>query len=272
MKLVAIARAPERIEDAAAALAAATGLTLAESRMRLAPEPPALVARLEAGPAGALVASLRRAGLSALAIDAQVPTDADRTIGLRVTVGPEGVTIAPRSGDAMQLAWSDLLAVLRGSRESRTEADRTERSKRLSVGMAVATGGLIMTRSSTRNVRSSDSSFQQVILVYARDGRSAALVEGQVDFSCLGADLQPSSTANMNTLSRRFQEQAKGAFHDDRLLRLGRRPLPFVAGNETRSTTSAMVVTRQDTAASLDVLAEVMRQAAGQGLLPHRMP
>lgn len=268
MKLVAIVQAPERIEDAAAALAAATGLTLAESRMRLAPEPPALVARLEAGPAEALVASLRKAGLSALAIDARVPTDADRTIGLRVAFTPEGVNITPRSGDAMQVAWSDLLAVLRGSRESRTEADRTEKSKSLSVGMAVATGGLIMTRTSTKHVHSSDTTFQQVILLYARDGRAAALAEGQVDFSCLGADLQPSSTANMNTLSRRFRELAKGAFHDDRLLRLGRRPLPFVAGNETRSATSAMVVTRRDTAASLDVLAEVMRQAAAQALLP----
>jgi len=268
MKLVAITRAPARIDDAAAAFAAATGLTMAESRMRLAPEPPALLARLEADPADALVASLRRAGLSALAIDAHVPTDADRTVALRVAFTPDGLTIAPRSGEAMQVAWLDLLAVLRGSRESRTEAERTEKSKSLSVGMAVATGGLIMTRTSTKTVHSSDTSFQQVILVYARDGRSAALVEGQVDFSCLGADLQPSSTANMNTLSRRFREQAKGAFHDDRLLRLGRRPLPFVAGAETRSTTSALVVTRRDTAASLDVLAEVMRQAVAQGLLP----
>ncbi len=268
MKLVAIVRAPERLEEAAAALAVATGLTLAESRMRLAPEPPALLARLEAGPAEALVASLRKAGLSALAVDAKVPTDADRTIALRVAFAPEGITIAPRAGEVMALAWSDLLAVLRGSRESQTEVDRTEKSKTLSVGMAVATGGLIMTRTSSRTVHSSDSSFQQVILLYARDGRSAAIAEGQVDFSCLGADLQPSSTANMNTLGRRFREQARGAFHDDRLLRLGRRPLPFVAGSESRSATSSMVVTRRDTTASLDVLAEVMRQAAAQALLP----
>jgi hypothetical protein len=267
MKLVAIVRAPERVEEAAAALAVGTGLTLAESRMRLAPEPPALLGRLEAGAAEALVASLRKAGLSALAIDAQVPTDADRTSALRVDFTPEQVTLAPRSGEPLQVAWPDILAVLRGSRESRSETVRTERSKSLSLGVAVATGGLSMTRTSSKTVRSSDTSYQQIILVYARDGRSAALVEGQIDFTCLGADLQPSSTANMTTLAQRFRHLARGAFHDDRLLRLGRRPLPFVAGYGTHSATSAMVVDRQDTVASLDVLAEVIRQAVAGGLL-----
>jgi len=268
MKLVATVRAPLRADEATAAFAAASGLTLAESRMRLAPEPPALLARLEAGPAEALVASLRKAGLAALAVDADVPTDADRTVALRVAFDPQGIAFTPRSGEAMSVAWSDVLAVLRGSRESSLEAEHRERSKTLSLGMAVATGGLVLTRTSTRTVHSSDTSFQQVILVYARDGRAAALVEGQVDFSCLGPELQPASTANMATLGRRLRERATGAFFDDALLRLGRRPLPFVAGNEARSATSSSVVVRRNTAASLDVLAEVLRQAVSQGLLP----
>ena len=43
MRLVAIVRTPERIEEAASVLAGAAGLALAEARMRLAPEPPALL-------------------------------------------------------------------------------------------------------------------------------------------------------------------------------------------------------------------------------------
>jgi hypothetical protein len=267
MKLVAIVRAPERIEDAASAVAAATGLTLAECRMRLSPEPPALLARLEPAAADALVASLRGAGLSVLAIDAHVPTDSERTLARKVAFTPEGITFTPQFGDPMQLPWPDILAVLRGSRESRSDVERTEKSRSLSLGMAVATGGLKVTRTSTTTSHSSDTAIQQVLLVYGRDGRSAALVEGRVDFTFLGAGLQPSSTANMTELSRRLREHAKSAFHDDRLLRLGRRPLPFVAGNDARTATNAMVVTRRDTAASLDVLAEVMRQAVAQGLL-----
>jgi hypothetical protein len=107
-----------------------------------------------------------------------------------------------------------------------------------------------------------------VILVYARDGRAAALAEGELDFSCLGADMQPSSTANMAALAQRLRDRAKGAFHDDRLLRLGRRPLPFVAGRESRSRTAAGDTTRTDSSDSLDTLAEVLRQAVREGLLP----
>ena len=73
MELVAIARAPARPDDAARAVAQAAGLTLAEARMRLAPEPPALLARLESAEAGALVGGLRRLGLAALSVDARVP-------------------------------------------------------------------------------------------------------------------------------------------------------------------------------------------------------
>ena len=268
MKLVAIVRKPAQLEEAAAVLAAATGLTLAECRTRLSPELPALVARLEGTAADALVSSLRSAGLAALAIDAQVPTDTARTLARQVAFTPDAVTFTPRFGEPMEIAWPDVLAVLRGSRESRADVERTEKSRSLSLGMAVATGGLKVTRTSTQTFHSSDSSIQQLILVYARDGRAAALVEGQVDFTCLGADLQPSSTANMVALDRRLRERASHAFHDDRLLRLGRRPLPFVAPREVRSGSAGVTVTSRDTASSLDVLAEVLHQAVAQALLP----
>jgi hypothetical protein len=75
MKLVAIVRTPSSLDEAARAVADAAGVTLAEARMRLAPEPPALLARLEAEEASRLVAALRKAGLSALAVDARCPTD-----------------------------------------------------------------------------------------------------------------------------------------------------------------------------------------------------
>ena len=80
--------------------------------------------------------------------------------------------------------------------------------------------------------------------------------------------MQPSSAANMVELARRLRETARGAFYDDRLLRLGRRPLPFLAGGESRTETATSTTTRSDTTGSLDVLAEVMRQALVQGLIP----
>ena len=268
MKLVATARAPERPDEAAQALAGAAGLTLAEARMRLAPEPPALLARLEAGRADALVAALRAAGLAALSVDSEVPSDRDRLVAARFVLSEADAVFTPRIGEAMAVAWTDVLAILRGLRVARRETERTEKSERFSPAAAIATSGLVMTRGVKKTVRSSEESTEQVILVYARDGRAVTLAEGGLDYSCLGPGLQPSSTANMAEVARRLREAATGAFYDERLLRLARRSLPFLAGGESRSQTATTVTRRTDTSGSLDVLAEVMRQALVEGLLP----
>lgn len=268
MKLVAIARAPERPDEAAKAVADAAGLTLAEARMRLAPEPPALLARLEAARADALVSALRTAGLAALSVDSEVPSDRDRLVAAHFALSGAGAIFTPRFGDAMAVAWSDVLAILRGLRAARQETERTEKSKRFSAAAAIATSGFVMTRRVEKTVRSSEESIEQVILVYASDGRAVMLAEGGIDYSGLGPGLQPSSAANMAEVARRLREAAKGAFYDERLLRLARRSLPFLPGGESRSQTTTMVTRRTDTSGSLDVLAEVMRQALIEGLLP----
>ncbi len=268
MKLVAIVRTPSRIDEAARAVADAAGVTLAEARMRLAPEPPALLARLEAEAAGRLVAALRTAGLSALAVEARCPTDKDRTHARSFALDDAGVALTPRFGDAVKIPWPDVMAILRGLRASRSEVGRTEQAKRLSIGKALLTGGLSMTRTSTKTVRSSEDDLEQVIFVYARDGRAATLAESELDFTCLGAGMQASSTGNVIELARRLREKAKGAFYDERLLRLGRRQLPFLAGGESGSQLPTVTTTHTDTSGSLDTLAEVMRQAVLAALLP----
>jgi hypothetical protein len=268
MKLVALVRAPAQPEEAAEALAAAAGTAVAEARMRLAREPPTLLARLEADQAGALLAALRKAGLAALALGARAPSDKDRTAACSFTLADAGATFTPRFGDPMQVAWPEVLAILRGVRTSRSESEHAEKSRSFSAGMAIATGGLRLTRNTTKAVRSSEEHAEQVILVHGRDGRAAVLAESILDFSCLGTGMQPSSTSNMVELARRLRERAKGAFYDERLLRLGRRPLPFLAGGESRTQTAAVATTRTDSSGSLDVLAEVMRQALVDGLLP----
>lgn len=268
MKLVAILRVPAHPDVAARALAEASGLALAEARMRLAPEPPVLVARLEPDRADALVAHLRKAGLAALAVPADSPSDKDCTVTHSFSFDSAGVTFVPRFGESMRTAWPDVLAILRGLRASRSEVSRTEQSKRFSVGRGVLTGGLMMTRTATKSVRSSEETTEQVIVVYERSGRAALLSERELDFSCLGAAMLPSSTGNMLELARRLREGAKAAFYDERLLRLGRRPLPFLAGGESLFQTAATTRTRVDTRGSLDALAEVMRRALIEGLLP----
>ena len=268
MRYVALVRAPGAPEEAARAFALASGLTLAEARMRLAPEPPAVLARVEADKAEALVGTLRKVGAPSVALDASCPTDRDRLLVHRFSLTAVEATFTSRPGDSFRFAWPEVMAILRGLRASRTEVERTEKSRSFSVGRAVMTGGLLLSRTSTKTVRSSSEETEQVLLVYLRDGRAASLAENELEFSSLGKGMQPSSTGNMGEVARRLRENAKTAFYDERLLRLGRRPLPFLLGNDSRTETRAAVTTRSDTSESLDVLAEAMRQALAEGLLP----
>ncbi len=268
MKLVAVVRASDRPEQAVQALAEGTGLTLAEARMRLAPEPPVLVARLERDQGDALVASLRASGLAALAVDDSCPTDRDAVLVHRFALADAGGTFTPRSGQSVEVAWTQVAAILRGLRASRTDVQRTEKSKSFSIGRAVLTGGLVASRTSTTSTRSSSESTEQLVLLYLRDGRALRLAEQELEFSCLGPAMRPSSTGNMVELAGRLRARAGGAFYDERLLRLGRRPLPFVIDGGSRTTTAQIVTTRSDTSSTLDVLAEVMWRALLEGLLP----
>ncbi len=268
MRFVANAHAPSRPEEAARTMAGALGLALAEARMRMAAESPALLARLEPEAAGALVRALRQVGVAALSIDERVPTDEDRLIARSFTPTDAGAIFTPAWGPAIEITWPEVVAVLRGLRAARTEVERSEKSTSFSLATAVATGGLKLGRTSRKVVHSSEEATEQVVLVYVRDRRTVLLSERHVDFSCLREGRQPSSTGNMAELARRIRERATTAFHDDRLLRMGRRPLPFVGGGESRSTTRTMAVTSIDTAGSLDVLAEVLRQALAEHLLP----
>ncbi|MCE9667625.1 hypothetical protein LY474_07330 [Myxococcus stipitatus] len=270
MKVVALVRAPEDARAAAAALAEVAGLTLAEARMRLAPEPPALLARLAPDVADAWVSSLTGQGLAVVAVDER-RLGAPRVVARRVEFGPATMTFTSRAGESLELSGADIVAVLRGASSMRTVTENTEALSRVDTAKAYAktlvSHGLIPLRTGDKTVRREAEETSQLIYVFARDGRAAVLAEHALDFSCLGPAMQPVRTANMGVLMRMLCERAPDAFHDERLLRLGRRPLPFVVSDATQLSTGKVSVSRVNTAQGLDVLAEVMRQGVMQGIL-----
>jgi hypothetical protein len=265
VKLVALMQAAKDPDEAVKALTDAAGSTAAEARMRLAPEPPALLARLPDAAADELVAKLRKAGLAALAIDARVPSDRlqVRTFALE----KEALKLTTRAGETADLAWGELALILRAQRIRRAETDKTETSKRLSIGSAVLTGGLKMTSTKKSVVRSAEEQSEQLLLIYVSDGRAVELAETALDWSGLGA-LQPSRTANFLELTKRIREQAPRARYDDRLVRLGRRSLPFggISG-EQRVTAGSSSTLHTDTAGTVDILAELLWQAQKAALI-----
>ncbi|HEY3588451.1 MAG TPA: hypothetical protein VGK85_14925 [Myxococcaceae bacterium] len=258
MHLVASIRPASDLEAAVAALEASAAMTKAEARMRLAPEPPALLARLPPEDAAGLVTALGRAGLPALALDEDVPSDSERFQVRSFAFEAGSGQFTSRTGEALAVPWDDVRLVLRGVRTSRTTTEHTETRQRLAPGRAVLTGGLVFTKKTTSTVRNVQEDSEQFLLVHT-DGVRLILGEQALEFSGLGPLLQPARTANLGVLEQEFRRRTRRAFHDDRLLRLGRRKLPFILGGNER---------RSDTRGVVDVLAEVLDQAVRTGLLP----
>lgn len=267
MQLVATVRPAPDPEAAVATLVTAAGMSAAEARMRLAPEPPALLARLPADRAAALVAALGRAGVVALAVDEDLPGRRERFQTRSFVLEDAAARFTARNGETLGLAWDTVRLVLRGLRTARTTTEHSETTRKLSVGRAVLTGGLMMTRKTTSTVRGSQEETEQLVLVHGEAGERVLLAEGMLEFSGLGPLLQPARTANMGVLAAELKRRAPRAFHDDRLLRLGRRALPFVLGGEHAVRSGDAALQRTETHASVDVLAEVLDQAVRAGLL-----
>jgi len=267
MKLVATVRPPADPDRAVLALVESAGMTQAEARMRLAPEPPALLARVPAERASELVAALGRAGAVALAIDEAVPSDADRFQARSFVFQDAGPTFTARGGATLALGWAEVRLVLRGLRTDRTTTEHTETSRGFSMGRAVLTGGLVLTKKTSSTVRGSQEDSEQLLLVHGDGGERILLAEKTLEFSGLGPLLQPVRTANIGVLAQELKRRAPGAFHDDRLVRLGRRSLPFVLGGEHVLRSGSSEVRRSETRSSVDVLAEVLDRAVRAGLL-----
>jgi len=131
----------------------------------------------------------------------------------------------------------------------------------------VLTGGLVMTRKTTSTVRETEHASEQFVLVHAEGGERVVLAERALEFSGLGPLLQPVRTTNMGLIAQELKRRSPRAFHDDRLMRLGRRGLPFVLGAEHTVRAGGSETRRSDTRGSVDVLAEVLDRAVRGGLL-----
>ena len=257
MHLVASIRPASDLEAAVEALVASAAMTKAEARMRLAPEPPALLVRLPPEDAVRVVTELGRAGLPALALDEDVPSDSERfqVRSFAFEAGPDSSPPGPGRRSPCRGTTSGWCCAACERPAPPPSTPRHGRSSRRAGG-ADRRPGVHQEDHLDRPERPGG-----LRAVHPPPHRCAAVDPRRAGARVLRPRslLQPARTANLGVLTQELRRRAPRAFHDDRLLRLGRRTLPFVlGGNEQRSNTRG----------SVDVLAAVLDQAVRTGLLP----
>ncbi len=209
-------------------LVSQAGFAPAEARMRLAPEPPAILQRLEPPAALALARELTRVGAPALAVD---PEAAEPPILARsFELGPATATFIGRDGGETEVGYGEIRLILRGLRVSTATSTRTETTRKFSPGMAIMTQGLKMTRTEKKEIRSEVTTPFHSAVIHGPWG-ALLLDEAELIYQSLGPALRPSRLENMNTLVGELRKRARDAVYDDRLLRLGSRPVAFGGGD-----------------------------------------
>jgi hypothetical protein len=217
--VVALTELRGALEDEATALAADLGCTVYDARMLLAPGIPAILRRTPDREAALkLLASVRARGHGAVACDLSAVASAETmTVMHRFHFGETEVTLDDEP--EARLPYDDVVALVPAVHRSRTDTATVTHETKLSVGRALMTSGLSMSKTVTKTSHATTEARERVLYVFRRSGAAPWLLrEHGTVWAGHGQPLAPSEAENFRITVAVLRARAPGASFDDRLL------------------------------------------------------
>lgn len=213
---------PELLAAEVSALTPLLGMGVYELRLALSgPLPLVLLETEDADRARSLLASLRGRGHGAVACDdASVTSSADMLRPKSFVFEPGVITFETPGAAPMRVNPEEVLGLVVATHAREEDSDREVREKKLSLGRAAMTGGLVRSKTKTVTERASTRESERVLYLLNRSGSGHVLLrETRLHYSGLGARKGHSAIESFSTLIAALREHAPLAFHDERLLR-----------------------------------------------------
>ena len=251
--VVAIVELNTTLETEAAALASDLGITAYEARLMLAPGVPVVVRTTADKPEALdLLARLRSRGHGAVACDASaVVASHDMASMRRFRMGPDGISLEDVPG--AKLPFDDVIALEAAVHRRRVASESEVRDKKLSVARTVLSGGLMTTRTVTREAHTATEEREPVLYIFARSGTPWILREHGTSWAGMGRPVAPSSSENFRMALGLLRECMPRAPYDDRLV--ARR---FTPERMALSGTSTGTTVTTSSEAGTDLLAHLL--------------
>jgi hypothetical protein len=227
--ILAVAAIPESA-DARLLAAKVTGLVLADLNRKLAGIlPRVLFTGLDAASAPAMIQGLEALGFVVMTLEATaVTTDRERAVARRIEFANGSVIVADREGRTHACPPSSISLLQRGTRTSTTSEKVTTSERKVDVGRALMSGGLLLTKTTEKTSIKTTQNAEAFLLVQRSDGEpDLVLYERRIDYAGLGAEMQPASRGNLETVWTKLKAMAPSLV-DDRVNRSG-----FVSGLPT---------------------------------------
>lgn len=211
MYAVAIRALKGSIDEEAPKLAREIGVALYDARLKLSQPPPMIVLRTsDMSAARALGVSLHDRGHDVVAIDeAAVPEP------MPVRAFRFGDAAFESGTDAM--AYGDIAVLVRAARTTRSESIERVTERKLRPGMAIATGGLVMSKKVTRDEKHIANDREDLLYVFAPKRPAWLVAERATQYGSLDA-VASSQRENFLRVAAELQKRAPQARFDDRLL------------------------------------------------------
>ena len=219
MDVVALMALASSVEDEAPRLAADLGATAYETALLLrSPSPVPLLRTEDRARALDLLAKLRARGHDAVACDASAVVAADAMMPVRSFRLDDDAFVVTSGNESVSVPWTDLRALVRAIH--RTSSQHLEKSaeKKLSLGRAAMSGGVIMTKTVTKSAKHTVEEREQVLYLFRQSGSPLLAALSRARYDGLGPELRPSQIENWNTLLRTVRARAPQAIYDERLL------------------------------------------------------
>ena len=239
--LVALARNPASVDSALPKLAKLLNLAVADVRIRMAPQPPSVLARLPLAQAAELRAALRAEGFLVTSY-AIPPRGVGRVMVKRFSLEEHGLSVEGTKGERLRVSYAALRLLMKGRRitthfEPQPAAEPMTFNPRPGVRYA-------------RPSRTVEDKREQVEIYLWVLGKGARLAFTQdTHYTGLGKQRAASVFENLQRLPQELQRRAPHVVVDERFFHMARFGLPLVEPERSQ-----------------EMLAEVLFQAIEEGL------
>lgn len=220
MFVVALTRLSCSLEDAAKGLAPELGVTVYDLRLTFTAGLPAILTITpDKQRALSLLSTVRRGGHTALACDVDaVVAHEDMVHMRRFRFDPFGLYCETHAGE-LNLPYGDILCGLRAVHKSSTETTTAKTEKSFALGRTIASGGLMIRKTTTREVTSSSEERENVFYIFRRSGLTPWLLsEGHANYSALGPHMDRTQRENFLKTIELIKGACAEAAFDDRLM------------------------------------------------------
>ncbi len=259
MYVVAIAELGGSVDAEAAALAAEGGTTAYEERLNLIAGLPAVVLTSpDAARAQQRLDRVQRRGHGALIVDAAAVVPSSVMVEARRFRLEADALCAGDPADS-RLPWSEVTVLVRAVHRTLT-ASGAIRERKFSVGRALATGGLITSKTTVRQASSTRQEQEHVLYLFRRRGATPWILrETGTFYTALGSAVAPSSLQNFVATIAALRDRAPGAIYDERLTAVRRVPERLA-----RAVSGAGQSTALSSESGIDLLAHLVAAWLGQ--------